>query len=55
MTVWLLTVWLTYQNVDKVYVKETFATESECRQWQAFYSEYPFRTECIKVKNESTS
>ncbi len=51
MTLWLLTVWLSYGDVNKIYLEQKFKTETECRQWQAFYSEYPFRPQCTELKS----
>jgi len=50
MTLWLLTVWLSYSGVDKIWLEQKFSTEEECRQWQAFYSEYPFKPKCIQLQ-----
>lgn len=46
MKVWLLTVWLVYSEVDQIWLERTFKTETECRKWQAFYNEYPFKPQC---------
>ena len=51
MQVWLLTVFLVYGNVNQVWLKQEYDTEGECREWQAFYSEYPFRPVCSLIKN----
>ncbi len=50
MSMWILTVWLTYKGVDQLWLEQTFSSEDECRQWQAFYSEYPFRPQCTELK-----
>ena len=52
MTLWILTVWLSYGEINKIYLEEKFHTEEECRQWQAFYNEYPFRPQCTKLKGK---
>ena len=50
VSTWILVVWLTYGDVDRIWLEETFSTEADCRKWQTFYSEYPFRPSCIEVK-----
>jgi hypothetical protein len=47
---WLLTVYLFYGDVNQLWLTEEFKSESECRQWQQFYSEYPFKPQCQLIK-----
>ena len=47
---WVLVVYIVYGTVNQVWATVTFPTETECREWQAFYSEYPFRPECQPLK-----
>jgi len=53
MTVWLLTVWLVYGEVNQIWLQQQYTTESECLQWQRFYNEYPFRAQCTTNKTKS--
>ena len=54
MSVWILTVWLVYGEVNQPWLQQQYTTESECRQWQAFYSEYPFKPICEKINTDQT-
>lgn len=54
MSVWVLTVWLVYADVNQLWLKQQFDTQEECVHWQAFYSEYPFRPMCVEVKQHQS-